>query len=62
MICGVLSPDCVPGAGASEPAVLYLSTVLFKAEGFPRRHSASREVAKNGCDKMTFQFSFFVLI
>lgn len=57
--CEALSPSSVPGVGASEPTVLYLRTLSFKAEGFPRRHSASRGVEKNYCKKMTFQFSFF---
>ena len=62
MICGVLSPDLVPGVGASEPAVVCLSTLYLKQLpellSFSTKQSASEKVEKTNCYKRILPVQF----
>lgn len=66
MICGFLSPDSVPGVGASELAVMCLSMLYLKqlAElvSFSIKQSASGKVEKTNCYKRILPVDFSVLI
>lgn len=66
MICGVLSLDSVPGVGASELAVMYLSMLYLKL--LPERvslsikQSASGKVEKTNFSERILPVQFSVLI